>query len=90
MNPPVPKAICEEEMQNTHLDNSKVIIEYMTNVHGNRIKKLKPIFIKSELEREYTCHIDSEDDLLAVPEENFIQKRDVTVDSYSEMTLYIF
>ena len=84
MNPPMPKSICEEEMQSAHLDNSEVIIEYMTDAHGNKIKKLKPIFIKSELDREYTHHIESDDDLPAVPEENFSQKREVTVDSYSE------
>ena len=38
MNPPIPKAICEEEMQSAHLDNSKVIIEYVTNAQGNKIK----------------------------------------------------
>ena len=84
MNPPMPKAICEKELQSAHLDNSEVIIEYMTNAHGNRIKKLKPIFINSEPDREYTHHIDSNDDLPAVPEENFTQKRQVMVDSYSE------
>ena len=84
MNPPMPKSICEEEMQSTHLDNSEVIIEYMTDAHGNKIKKLKPIFIKSEPDREYTHHIGSDDDLPAVPEESFTQKREVTVDSYSE------
>ena len=84
MNPPMPKSVCEEEMQSTYLDNSKVVIEYMTNAHGNKIKKLKPIFIKSEPDREHTYHIISDDDLPAVPEENFTQKREVTVDSYSE------
>ena len=73
--------ICLSEV---HLDNSEVIIEYMTDAHGNRIKKLKPIFIKLEPDREYTHHIDSNDDLPAVPEENFTQKREVMVDSYSE------
>ena len=48
MNPPMPRAVCEEERQSAHSDNSEVTIEYMTNAHGNRIKKLKPIFIKSE------------------------------------------
>ena len=80
----MPKAVCKEEMQGAHLDNSEVIIEYMTNARGNRIKKLKSIFIKSEPDREYTCHIDSDDNLLAVPEENITQKREVTVDSYSK------
>ena len=84
MNPPMPKALCEEEMQSAHLDNSEVITEYMTDAQGNRIKKLKPIFIKSEPDREHTHHIDSNEDLPAVPEENFTQKREVTVDSYSE------
>ena len=80
----MPKAICEEEMQSTHLDNSEVIIEYMTDAQGNKIKKLKPIFIKSETDREHTCHMDSNDDLPAIPEEDFTQKREVTADSYSE------
>ena len=33
MNPPMPKSICEEEMQSTHLDNNEVIIKYMTDEH---------------------------------------------------------
>ena len=37
----MPKAVCEEEMQSAHLGNSEVIIEYMTDAHGNRIKKVK-------------------------------------------------
>ena len=75
MNPPMPKAICKEEMQGTHLDSNEVIIEYMTDAQGNKIKKLKPIFIRSEPDREHTYHVDSDD---------FTQKREVTVDSYSE------
>ena len=39
MYPPIPKSVCEEEMQNASLDNKEVVIEYMTNAHGNRIKK---------------------------------------------------
>ena len=50
----MPKSVYEEEMQSTNLDNNEVIIEYMTSAHGNKIKKLKPIFIKSEPSREYT------------------------------------
>ena len=78
------KAICQEEIQSAHLDNSEVIIQYMTDAHSNKIKNLKPIFMKSEPDREYTHHIESDDDLPAVPEENFTQKREVTIDSYSE------
>ena len=40
--------------------------------------------IKSEPDREYVHHIHSDDNLPVVPEDNFIQKREVTVDSYSE------
>ena len=47
-------------------------------------KKLKPLLIKSEPDREYTQHIHSDDNLPNIPEDNFIQKREVTVDSYSE------
>ena len=46
--------------------------------------KLKPILIKSEPEREYTQHVVSDDDIPAVPDENFRQKREMTIDSYSE------
>ena len=84
MNPPIPKSVCEEEMQNANLDTSEVIIEYMTDTHGNKIKKLKPLLIKSEPDRNYIQHIPSDDDLPAMPESNFIQKREITVDSYSE------
>ena len=62
----------------------KVIIEYMTDAHGNKIKKLKPPLIKSELDREYAQYIPSDDNLPAVPKENFTQKREVTMDSYSK------
>ena len=84
MNPPIPKSVCEEEMQSAHLDTNEVIIEYMTDAHGNKIKRLKPLLIKSEPDREYTQHVSSDYNLPAVPEENFTQKREVTVDSYSK------
>ena len=84
MNPSIPNSVCEEEMQNANLDTNEVIIEYITDAHGNKIKKLKPLLIKSEPDREYAHHIHSDDNLPAVPEDNFMQKREVTVDSYSE------
>ena len=84
MNPPIPISVCEEEMQNANLDTSEVIIEYITDAHGNKFKKLKPLLIKSEPDREYVHHIHSDDNLPAVPEDNFIQKREVNVDLYSE------
>ena len=71
-------------MQSAHLDNSEVIIEYMTNAQGNRIKKLKPIFTKSKPDKAHAQHVDSNDYLPAVPEENFTQNREVTADSYSK------
>ena len=84
MKPPIPKFVCEEEIQNANLDTTEVIIEYMTDTHGNRIKKLKPLLIKSEPDKSYVQHIPSDDDLPAMPESNFIQRREVTADSYSE------
>ena len=56
----------------------------MTDVHGNKIKKLKPLLIKFEPDREYTQLILSDDNLPVVPEENFTQKWEVTMDSYSD------
>ena len=70
-------------MQNATPDNN-VIIEYITDAQGKRVKKLKPLLIKSEPDREYTHHIHSDDNLPKVPEDNFTQKREVTIDSYSE------
>ena len=84
MNPPIPKSVCEEEMQNANLDTGEVIIEYITDAQGNKIKKLKPLLIKSKPDREYTQNIPSDDNLPTVPKENFNQKREVTVDSYRE------
>ena len=83
MNPLLPDSICKEEMQNAIIDND-VIIEYITDAQGRKVKKLKPLLIKSELDREYTQHIHSDDNLPNIPEDNFIQRREVTVDSYSE------
>ena len=74
MNPPIPKSVCMEEMQSAHLDTNEVIIEYITNAHGNKIKKLKPMLIKSEPDREYAQHVPSDDNLPALPKENFTQR----------------
>ena len=70
-------------MQNATIDND-VIIEYIMDAQGRKVKKLKPLLIKSEPDGEYTQHIHSYDNLPNIPEDNFIQKREVTVDSYSE------
>ena len=83
MNPPMPDSVCKEEMQNATIDND-VIVEYITDAQGRKVKKLKPLLIKSEPDREYTQHVHSDDNLPNIPEDNFLQKREVTVDSYSE------
>ena len=49
-----------------------------------KIKKLKPLLIKSEPNREHVHHIGSNDNLPSIPEESFTQKREITVNSYSE------
>ena len=84
MNPPIPQSVCEEEMQDASLDTKEVIIEYITDAHGNKVKKLKPLLIKSEPNRTYVQHIPSDDELPVVSENKFIQKREVTIDSYSK------
>ena len=83
MNPPMPDSICKEEMQSATTEND-VIIEYITDAQGRKVKKLKPLLIKTEPDREYVQHIHSDDNLLNVPEDNFMQRREVTVDSYNE------
>ena len=83
MNPPMPDSVRKEEMQNATIEND-VIIEYIMDAQGRKVKKLKPLLIKSEPDRECAQHIHSDDNLPNVPEDNFMQKREVTVDSYSE------
>ena len=83
MNHPMPDSVCKEEMQNATIEND-VIIEYITDAQGRKVKKLKPLLVKTQPDREYIQHIHSDDNLPDVPEDNFIQKREVTVDSYSK------
>ena len=83
MNPPMPDSVCREEMQNATPDND-VIIEYIMDAQGRKVKKVKPLLIKSEPDREYIHHIHSDDNLPYIPEDNFTQKREITIDSYSE------
>ena len=85
ITPPIPQSICKEEMQDANLDTKEVIIEYIIDAQGNKVKKLKPLLIKSEPNRSYVQHIPSDDDLPVVPETSFMQKREVTIDSYSEL-----
>ena len=80
----MPEIVCEEEIQNAKLDDNEVIIDYITDTQGNRIKKLKPVFIKSKPDRDHVLHVNSDDNLPDVPEENSTRERERTVDSYSE------
>ena len=76
MNPPIPLSVCKEEMQDANIDTNEVIIEYIADAHGNEVKKLKWLFIKSEPNRTYVQHILSDDELPVVSEVNFTQKRE--------------
>ena len=38
MNPPKPSSVCKEEMQDASIDSNEVIVEYITDAQGNRIK----------------------------------------------------
>ena len=40
MNPSMPNSVCREQMQNATLDND-VIIQYITDAQGRKVKKLK-------------------------------------------------
>ena len=82
MNPPIPTSVCKEEMQDA--ETNEVIVEFITDSKGNRVKRLKPLFIKSEPNKTYIQHIPSDDELPSVPEEQFHQKHEITVDSFSE------
>ena len=45
MNSPIPDSVCKEEMQSANVDANEVIIEYIMDAHGNKVKKLKPLLI---------------------------------------------
>ena len=83
MNLPMPDSVCKEEMQSA-TPNNDVVIEYITDAQGRKVKKLKPLLIKSEPDREYVHHIHSNDNLPYIPEEEFTQKREIMIESYSE------
>ena len=72
MNPPIPSSVCKEEMQDA--ETNEVIVEFITDSKGNRVKRLKPLFIKSEPNKTYVQHLPSDDELPPVPEEKFYQK----------------
>ena len=71
MNPPIPSSVCKEEMQDAETDD--VIVEFITDSKGNRVKRLKPLFIKSEPNKTYVQYLPSDDELPPVPEEKFHQ-----------------
>ena len=71
-------------MQSANVDANEVIIEYIMDAYGNKVKKLKPLLIKSEPDREYAQHIHSDNNHPAVCKNNFLQKREITINSYSE------
>ena len=73
MNPPMPNMVCREEMQNATLEND-IIIEYITDAQGRKVKKLKPLLIKSEPDREHVHHVHSDDNLPSISEDKFNQK----------------
>ena len=39
MSPSIPKSVFEEEMQNASLDTNEVIVKYITDAQGNKVKK---------------------------------------------------
>ena len=82
MNPPIPLSVFKEEMQDAETDD--VIVEFITDSKGNRVKRLKPLFIKSEPNKTFVQHLPSDDELPPVPEEKFHQKQEITIDSYSK------
>ena len=80
----MPDSVCKEEMQSANVNANEVIIEYIMDAQGNKVKKLKSLLIKSEPDKEYVQHIHSDDNLPDVPEDNFLQEREITIDSYRE------
>ena len=51
-------------MKDANVDTDEVIIEYIMDAYGNKVKKLKPLFIKSEPNKTYVQHIPSDNEPL--------------------------
>ena len=52
-----------------------LLVVYITDAQGRKVKKLKPLLIKSEPDREYTQHIHSDDNLPNIPEDNLTTEK---------------
>ena len=58
MYPPILDTVCKEEMQNANVDTNEVIIEYITDAQGNKIKKLKPLLLRqNQIENTFNTYI---------------------------------
>ena len=82
MNPPIPTSVCKEEMQDAETD--EVIVEFITDSKGNKVKRLKPLFIKSEPNKFIFSKYPVMMNYPLFQKNNFHQKREITVDSFSE------
>ena len=82
MNPPIPTSVCKEEMQNAETD--EVTVEFITDLKAIELKDLNPYLSNLNPVKLYIQHIPSDDELPSVPEEQFHQKCEITVDSFSE------
>ena len=52
--PAIPTEIAKEELTNVDIDEEQVQIVQMVHKEGKIVKKIKPILIKKEIERNYT------------------------------------
>ena len=57
MNLPIPDSVYKEEMQSANVDSNEVIIEYIMDAQGNKIKKLKPLLInQNQIENTFNTY----------------------------------
>ena len=55
--PAIPAEIAQEELANVDVDEEQVQIVKMVDKDGKLVKKVKPILIKKELDREHATVI---------------------------------
>ena len=55
--PAIPKEIVREELKDVDIDENQVQIVRMIDQDGNTVKKVKPILIKKEINREYATKV---------------------------------
>ena len=87
--PAIPPEVAKEELTNVDIDEEQVQIVKMVDKDGKMVKKVKPILIKKELNREHTSKVPFErhpGKILFTDDERVSYRETEPVEHYEEAT----